>query len=292
MADFITRFAPSPTGPLHLGHAYSALLAHDMAMDANGTFLLRIDDLDQSRARAKWEAQLKDDLGWLGLDWPEPCRKETQCQAEYDAALDQLWHMGLLYPCTCTRRDIREAASAPQEGAPMTGPDGIIYPGTCRKAVDQETPRPSGATLRLNMAAALKTTAIPLGFVETGPDLAGDIDMAPDVMRDHVGDVVLARKDMGAAYHLAVVIDDAAQGITHVIRGADLFDATYIHVLLQHLLGLPQPIYHHHRLIRDDTGKRLAKRDDSKAIAKYRSEGATPYDIRRMTGLGDTPSRT
>lgn len=307
---FRTRFAPSPTGPLHLGHAYSALLAHDTAMAEGGDFFLRIDDLDQSRCRPHWEAQLKDDLSWLGLWWPEPCRRESEHAAAYDAALDALWVRGLLYPCTCTRRDIKEAASAPQEGTPRTGPDGIIYPGTCRDSEafwEQRTfpdafPRPKDVTLRLNMSLAVMADAVfdhrietsdagwrqIAGFTETGfgPNQeTGRVEFTPDEMIDTVGDIVLSRKDAGAAYHLAVVVDDAEQGITNVIRGMDLFEATKIHVLLQRLLQLPTPIYHHHDLIRDDAGKRLAKRDDSKAIAKYRDEGASPQDIRRLVGL-------
>ncbi|MBP0482007.1 tRNA glutamyl-Q(34) synthetase GluQRS [Sagittula salina] len=283
----ITRFAPSPTGPLHLGHAYSAIIAHDMARAAQGTFLLRIDDLDQSRARPEWEAQIFDDLHWLGLEWPTPVRRESEHHGEYHAALDRLWNMGLLYPCTCTRRDIREALSAPQEGlpdAPRTGPDGLVYPGTCRTV--PTGPRPEHATLRLNMGEACsRVQADTLQFEETGSDHAGRICLSTASMIHGIGDVVLARKDMGAAYHLAVVVDDAAQGVTHVTRGADLFEATRIHVLLQSLLALPKPIYHHHKLIRDEAGKRLAKRDDARAIATYREEGLSPDDIRRMVGL-------
>ena len=284
-----TRFAPSPTGPLHLGHAYSALLNHDMARAGGGSFLLRIDDLDQSRSRPEWEARLKDDLHWLGLDWPEPCRRESEHLAEYDAALDRLWAMGLLYPCSCSRRDIREALSAPQEGAPLTGPDGLVYPGTCRPATPPEGPRPRDTTLRLDMArACARLAGAPIAFLETGTApgvVTGTVLSEPAEMTQGIGDVVLARKDMGAAYHLAVVVDDAAQAITHVIRGADLFEATRIHVLLQTLLGLSTPIYHHHELIRDDHGKRLAKRDDARAIALYRSEGLTPTALRTMVGL-------
>jgi glutamyl-Q tRNA(Asp) synthetase len=289
----ITRFAPSPTGPLHLGHAYSALLAHDAAKDEGGCFHLRIDDLDQTRSRPEWEAQLKDDLQWLGVDWPEPCRRESEYMAEYEAALDRLWDMGLLYACTCTRRDIREALSAPQEGAPIHGPDGLVYPGTCRPdtAPTNAQPRPREGTLRLDMRRAMAQPCFessPIEFAETGSGPSGDtgqIEITAEYMIQTVGDVVLARKDFGASYHLAVVIDDHAQSITHVIRGRDLFDATKIHVILQRLLGLPTPIYHHHRLIRDDSGKRLAKRDDARAIAKYRAEGATPEAIRSMVGL-------
>lgn len=284
---FTTRFAPSPTGPLHLGHAFSALLAYDMAQAHGGTLHLRIDDLDQSRARAHWEAQIFDDLGWLGLTWPTPVRRETEHLGDYEAALQKLWQMGLLYPCTCTRRDIAQAASAPQEGAPLVGPDGIVYPGTCRHVPDVSQPMPQGV-LRLNMALATERLTAPLAFSElgSGPEgQTGSIEASHNWLISQIGDVVLARSGMGAAYHLAVVVDDQAQAITHVVRGQDLFDATYIHVLLQRLLGLPTPSYHHHRLIRDAAGKRLAKRDDARAIASYRSQGKTPDDIRGMIGL-------
>ncbi len=304
---FTTRFAPSPTGPLHLGHAYSALLAHDMALANGGRFLLRIDDLDTTRARPEWEDQIREDLKWLGLWWPEPCRRESDHMADYGAALDKLWQMGLLYPCTCTRRDIRDALSAPQEGDPVQGPDGLVYPGTCRgnmafeRIFPESCPRPTDVTLRLDMAlACTQSRAFApridsasgrntyLGFHETGhgPEAETNlIEFTPDEMKKNVGDVVLARQDTGAAYHLAVVVDDAAQGVTHVVRGQDLFAATKIHVLLQQLLALPTPTYHHHRLIRDDAGKRLAKRDDARAIASYRDQGKTPHDIRAMVGL-------
>ncbi|MAU53795.1 MAG: tRNA glutamyl-Q(34) synthetase GluQRS [Roseovarius sp.] len=276
---FITRFAPSPTGPLHLGHAFSAMLAHDMAQAAGGRFLLRIDDLDRSRCRPEWEAQIRNDLRWLGLDWPEPVMRQSDRLPRYRAALQALWARGLLYPCTCTRADIRAAASAPQEGAPLHGPDGVIYPGTCRPESPPTGPMPEGAALRLDMVRAIEVTGIPLKYNEKGTET---------FLRDlpeTAGDVVLARRDMGASYHLAVVLDDADQGITHVIRGADLAEATQIHVLLQNLLGLPTPAYHHHRLIRDAQGKRLAKRDDARAIATYRAAGASPQDIRAMVGL-------
>jgi glutamyl-Q tRNA(Asp) synthetase len=268
----ITRFAPSPTGPLHLGHAYSALFAHDMARAAGGTFLLRIEDIDQSRARPEWESQIYDDLAWLGLTWPTPVMRQSDRLPAYAAALDTLWARGLLYPCTCNRRDILAAASAPQEGAAM-GPDGIIYPGTCR--VQSRTgPRPLDTALRLDMNKALQAV-----------DTETFYGAGNQHMTDNIGDVVLSRRDMGTSYHLSVVIDDAAQHITDVVRGADLREATPIHVLLQHLLQLPTPTYHHHRLIRDDAGKRLAKRDDARAIATYREGGATPSDIRQMVGL-------
>lgn len=276
---FVTRFAPSPTGPLHLGHAYSALLAHDMARAAGGTFHLRIDDLDQTRARPEWEAQIYHDLGWLGLDWPRPALRQSTRLPRYRAALDILWDAGLLYPCTCTRGDIRAAATAPQEGAPPHGPDGVIYPGTCRPATPPGGPMPATCALRLDMARALARLDTPVVYREK------DETITPQDMADTVGDVVLARRDMGASYHLAVVLDDADQAITHVIRGADLSEATQIHALLQRLLDLPTPAYHHHRLIRDETGRRLAKRDDARAIATYRADGATPHDIRALVGL-------
>lgn len=281
--SFTTRFAPSPTGPLHLGHAYSALLARDMARATQGRFLLRIEDIDQSRARPEWEAQIYDDLRWLGLCWPEPVMRQSDRLARYGAALDRLAAMGLSYPCRCRRGDIEAAAGAPQEGVPQFGPDGRIYPGTCRSRPMADAG--PGDVIRLNMERA--TRALPeLGFTETGPAHSGHHAVSRDHLCRAVGDIVLVRRHMGGSYHLSVVVDDADQGITHVVRGEDLFEATQIHVLLQYLLGLPTPAYHHHRLIRDDRGKRLAKRDDARAISKYRAEGATPEDIRRMVGLG------
>lgn len=276
----ITRFAPSPTGPLHLGHAFSALTAFDLAREQSGQFLLRIEDIDQSRARAAWEVQVYDDLHWLGLSWPTPVLRQSDRLASYRAALSQLWERGLLYPCHCTRADIAAAASAPQEGAPLLGPDGVIYPGTCRAQPRLGT-CPDGA-LRLDMAKALVTLPNPIRWkeMEQGTQAMSHADLITKV-----GDVVLARRDMGTSYHLAVALDDAKQGITHVVRGKDLAEATPIHVVLQHLLDLPTPIYHHHRLIRDDSGKRLAKRDDARALSVYRAAGEKPSDIRHMVGL-------
>ncbi len=273
------RFAPSPTGPLHLGHAYSALLAWDRAQANGGELLLRIEDIDQSRARPAWEAQIYADLAWLGLRWPKPVLRQSERQDIYRKALAGLWHRGLLYPCTCTRRDIAEAANAPQEGAPLLGPDGLIYPGTCRTKPVGNMP---DTALRLNLRAA--THGATFHFDETGFN-AGRIEFTAEEAIETIGDIVLARRDMGTSYHLSVVLDDAFQGVTHVTRGQDLFEATKIHVILQKLLGLPTPVYHHHKLIRDEAGKRLAKRDDARAIAKYRAEGATPADIRKMVGL-------
>ncbi len=294
MGELVTRFAPSPTGPLHLGHAFSALVAHDMARAAGGRFLLRIEDIDRSRSRPEWERQLVDDLHWLGITWDAPPLRQSDNLPAYAAALNRLWARGLIYSCRCSRRDIEAALSAPQEGAePPTGPDGLIYPGTCRPAPGfvPAGPRPEGANLRLNMRAAMRETG-DLAYTETGigpGGQTGEIRIPAAAMIAGTGDVVVARRDMGTSYHLSVVFDDAAQGVTHVMRGADLTEATRIHVALQRLLDLPAPVYHHHRLIRDEAGKRLAKRDDALALARYRAEGATPNDIRRMVGLAQVP---
>lgn len=280
----VTRFAPSPTGLLHLGHAYSALLAFEQAKSQNGTFLLRIEDIDQPRCKPEFEQAIFDDLAWLGLTWPTPVMRQSDHRVAYDAALNRLTDLGLTYPCSCTRGDIRAALSAPQEGAPMIGPDGPIYPGTCRD-LPPRTPKDTDA-IRLNISRAAEHLGTQnLTFTETGPIHTGTHDIDLNALPDTVGDIVLARRDIGTSYHIAVTVDDAAQGVTTVTRGADLFSATTVHVLLQRLLGLPTPTYHHHDLIRDDTGKRLAKRDDARAIAKYRADGATPADIRALVGL-------
>ncbi len=275
-----TRFAPSPTGPLHLGHAYSAILAHDMARTAGGEFLLRMEDTDLERSRPEHDTQIIDDLSWLGLTWDGPIHRQSEHIARYNARLAPLAARGLLYPCSCTRSDIRAAASAPQEGVVFN-----VYPGTCRSRT-MESRQPDDA-LRLDLAKALATLSPGrLSFHETGPAHPGLHHVDPTPARQQIGDVVLSRKGEDiVAYFLASALDDADQGITHVIRGEDLFDFTLIQVILQHLIGLPTPIYHHHALIRDDHGKRLAKRDDARALAKYRAAGATPADIRRMVGL-------
>lgn len=278
---FVTRFAPSPTGPLHLGHAYSAILAHDMARAAGGQFLLRMEDTDPDRCRPEWDALIRQDLHWLGLHWDGPVHHQAPHVATYNTRLEAIDVKGLLYPCSCTRADIRAALSAPQEGVAFTP-----YPGTCRhRTMDTRLP---GDALRLNLAAALDRIArADLAFTETGPAHAGLHRIDPANAQAQIGDVVLSRKGEGiVAYFLASGFDDADQGVTHVIRGEDLFDFTPIQVILQQLFGLPTPLYHHHRLIRDDHGKRLAKRDDARALAKFRAEGATPQDIRRMLGLG------
>ncbi|WP_281855985.1 tRNA glutamyl-Q(34) synthetase GluQRS [Litoreibacter halocynthiae] len=286
---FRTRFAPSPTGPLHLGHAYSALLAYDLAQTQGGEFLLRIEDIDQSRARPEWEQQIYDDLEWLGLSWTTPVSRQSDRLNVYQETLTDLWRRELVYQCHCNRKDILAAASAPQEGGePILGPDGIIYPGTCRSntSLHDTIAFPENAALRLNMSVAAANSR--LSFTERGEGPNGEtglIEFSADDLTGSIGDVVLARRDIGTSYHLSVVLDDASQGISHVVRGHDLFEATKIHVALQQLLDLPTPVYHHHKLIRDDAGKRLAKRDDARALSKYRADGYTPDDIRRMTGL-------
>lgn len=276
----ITRFAPSPTGPLHLGHAYSALVAAWRGQQ--GQFLLRIEDIDGARCKPAFEAQIYDDLRWLGLDWPVPVMRQSDRMPAYRAALQRLAGLGVVYPCQCTRGDIRAALSAPQEGAHVIGPDGLVYPGTCRGRDMAQAGRDDA--LRLDMRRALALTGR-VSFVENGPLHGGHHSPDPDEMIASIGDVVLSRRDMGTSYHLSVVVDDAAQTITEVTRGADLFEATAIHALLQVLLELPRPSYWHHDLIRDEQGKRLAKRDDARAIAAYRAAGASPADIRAMLNL-------
>lgn len=275
-----TRFAPSPTGLLHLGHAYAALVA---ASEADpGQFLLRIEDIDRSRCKPEFEAQIFADLGWLGLRWPQPVMRQSDRMAAYQAALTRL--APLCYPCSCRRGDIRAALSAPQEGVPPAGPDGLIYPGTCRARPLSEA-RPEDV-IRLDVARAFDALGLDrIGFRDEAILPGHDHTINRAEFLDGIGDVILSRRGMGTSYHLAVVVDDAAQEITLVTRGKDLFDSTWIHVLLQKLLNLPTPRYHHHRLIRDDAGTRLAKRDDARAIRHYREDGATLQDIRRLLGL-------
>lgn len=265
-----------------MGHAFAALEAARCA--DSGGFLLRIEDLDQARARSDYEQGIYDDLRWLGLDWPQPVMRQSARLMAYRAALRALDKMGVLYPCCCRRADIREALRAPQEGAMVHGPDGVIYPGTCRGRAMSDACQ--GDVIRLDAARAFDHIAMEgLEIYEECLVPTGVRRLTRAAFLRQIGDVVLERRGMGGSYHLAVVVDDAAQGITLVTRGADLFEASWIHVLLQKLLGLPQPRYHHHRLIRDEQGKRLAKRDNARALAQLRAEGATPGDIRAMIGL-------
>ncbi len=277
----ITRFAPSPTGWLHLGHAHSALFAWTQAQRGHGRFLLRLEDIDTTRCRDEFCDGIQTDLAWLGLTWDQPVRRQSRHFDDYTRALDRLEEQGLLYPCFCTRKDILdEVARAPH--APH-GPDGVLYPGTCRHLSPQErrhrhaAGHPFVRRLDMNRAAAL---AGPLFWHDAD---TGTVTAAPQ----QFGDVVLARKDVPASYHLAVTVDDAVQGITLVTRGRDLFDATHVHRLLQALLDLPTPGYHHHRLLLGPDGRRLAKRDHSQTLASLRQSGLSPAQVRAMAGWPD-----
>ena len=275
----ITRFAPSPTGPLHLGHAYSALTVWQIAKNLGGTALLRIEDTDSTRVRPEHEASIYEDLSWLGLAWPEPVLRQSEHGADYERVLGQLAELGLLYPCSCTRRDIIDAGAVP-------GIEGMIYPGTCRHRSLPDAV--AGDAIRLNLGKALAQISGQMTYTETGVNAAKDVTVSHDHLLQDIGDPVLRRKDTGdPAYHLACVHDDARQNISHVVRGTDLQALTPLHVLLQRVLGYPTPTYHHHALITDEDGKRLAKIDKSKALAKYRAEGATPQDIRHLIGFVD-----
>ena len=278
----IFRFAPSPNGYLHLGHAASALFTDAAARSARGVFLLRIEDIDATRCRPEFEAAIFEDLAWLGLDWPRPVRRQSEHMAEYRAALIRLSERGLVYPCFCTRAEIRaeiaRAGGAPHPGEAGEGPP---YPGTCRRLDPSERARrlASGApyALRLDAAAAL---------ADTGPLFWHDRDQGTlHVELAAVGDVVLARKDVPTSYHLSVTLDDNVQGVTLVTRGADLFAATHIHRLLQALLGLATPEYHHHRLIADEAGVRLAKRAGAPTLASLREAGWTAPRVRGSLGF-------
>lgn len=278
-----TRFAPSPSGLLHLGHAYAALFAA-RAAGPGGKFLLRIEDIDADRARPEFEAAILEDLAWLGLRWEEPPRRQSGHLADYAAALGRLEARGLVYPCFCTRKEI--AAEIARAGAAPHGPAEQVYPGLCRRLSpdERDARRKAGerAAVRLDMARALaeaeRESGGPLAWHDRGRG-AQRCDPRPQ------GDVVLARKDLGTSYHLAVVVDDAAQGVTLVTRGADLFEATHVHRLLQALLGLPVPQYHHHRLIADEGGQRLAKRSDALSLRALRERGVSPAEVIAMTGI-------
>jgi glutamyl-Q tRNA(Asp) synthetase len=279
----VTRFAPSPTGYLHLGHAASALVGWQAAKAAGGRFLLRIEDIDATRCRPQFEAAIQEDLAWLGLDWEQPVRRQSEHMSDYSAALHRLDALGVLYPCFCTRREIEaEVAAAAQ--APH-GPDGPLYPGTCRRLTAAERAdrmaRGLAYALRLDAAKAAHLAG-PLGWTE-----AGRGRIAVDPLR--LGDVVLARKDVPASYHLAVTIDDALQGVTLVTRGEDLFHATHLHRLLQRLLGLAEPAYKHHILLTNAAGRRLAKRDGALALRVLRQAGRTPVEVRAMASIADQP---
>lgn len=275
--ELTTRFAPSPTGRLHLGHALSAVLAHDLARASGGRFLLRIEDIDPGRTREEFVAGIEEDLLWLGLGWDGAIVRQSQRLVLYEGALGRLRDMGLVYPCFCTRadiaREIAASASAPH------GPDGPLYPGTCRGLTVPDLSRPHA--WRLDVAAATAKTG-PLVWHDAR---AGDVRAAPETL----GDVVLARKDAPVSYHLAVTVDDAAQGVTDIVRGMDLFAATHVHRLLQALLDLPVPRYRHHGLLVDAEGRRLAKRHGALSLAELRAAGADPAALVESLRKGRAP---
>ena len=277
----VTRFAPSPTGLLHLGHAYSALFSERAARAAGGRFLLRIEDIDRGRCRPEFEAAILEDLAWLGLAWEAPVRRQSEHMADYAAALDRLEADGLVYPCFCTRKEIQ--AEVARSGHAPHGADGPLYPGTCRRldAGERRARVAAGAAhaLRLDVAAAAARTG-PLRWHDRD---RGIQDADPAVH----GDVVLARKDTPTSYHLAVTLDDHIQGVSLVTRGVDLFVATHVHRLLQALLGLDVPAYHHHRLLTDADGQRLAKRDRALTLRALREAGHTPAEVRRLAVADD-----
>jgi glutamyl-Q tRNA(Asp) synthetase len=278
----VARFAPSPTGLLHLGHAYSAWVGWRAARAAGGRFLLRIEDIDADRCRPEFEDAICEDLAWLGLDWDGPVWRQSARMPEYAAALERLQGMGLLYPCFCSRKDIR-AEIARIAGAPH-GPDGPLYPGTCRRlgAAERAARLAAGVphALRLDVARASARASARAGPLTWHDRAAGRQRARPETL----GDAVLARRDLATSYHLSVVVDDAAQGVTLVTRGLDLFHATHMHRLLQALLGLPEPEYLHHRLLTDAAGQRLAKRTDAASIRALREAGRTPAEV--LEGMG------
>ncbi len=288
MTLFATRFAPSPTGYLHLGHAYSAFTAFDAAQPAGGRFLLRIEDIDQTRCKPEYETAIMDDLDWLGLQWETPVLRQSERFDAYIDALQTLIDKNVVYRCFKTRKEVAEAAAqAPHFGA--EGPDGPQYVGAPLAPHKESDLMDAGAAFawRLSMARArdaLGGNFAKLSFTEEGRGPNGEsgvIHATPEIF----GDPIVARKDFGTSYHIASVLDDANQEVTHIIRGEDLFPATHLHRLLQALLDLPTPRYRHHRLITDENGKRFAKRDQSVTLRALRESGATPADIRARVGI-------
>ena len=283
------RFAPSPNGYLHLGHAFSAMLNDDLARQSGGRFLLRIEDIDPTRCRPEFEAAIDEDLTWLGLSWEKPARRQSEYFAEYRAALEKLAGLGLVYPAFESRAETARLVAEREKEAPWPrDPDGApLYPGTARALAPEERARrlQSGApyALRLDMTAACARVG-PLSWIERGQGSEGETGTVagnPGAW----GDVIIARKETPTSYHLAVVVDDALQGITEVVRGLDLFWSTSVHRLLQALLGLPQPIYRHHRLICDASGQKLSKSTAATGLRELRVAGATPAEIRSRVGL-------
>jgi len=271
--SFVTRFAPSPTGRLHLGHAYSALLAYQTARKNSGRFLLRIEDIDTTRCKPEFEQAIYQDLAWLGLTWVHPVRRQSDHFDDYQKAIATLKEKDLLYPCFCSRKEIRKEIKN-STNAPH-GPEGPLYPGICRnlQPAQQAEKIASGLSfaLRLDVAKGLVLINCPLAFSEKGEDIKAD--------PASLGDVVIARKDVMTSYHLSVVVDDHLQGVSHVIRGQDLLHTTHIHRLLQALLGFAAPQYHHHGLLAGPDGKRFAKRDQSLTLKSLREDGNTIADV-------------
>jgi glutamyl-Q tRNA(Asp) synthetase len=285
----VFRFAPSPNGYLHLGHAFSAMLNADLARESGGRFLMRIEDIDPTRCRAEFEDAIDQDLTWLGLTWERPARRQSEHFAAYREALEKLTALGLIYPAFESRAEIARLIAEQEKQAPWPrDPDGApLYPGTARALLSEERARlsQSGAAyaLRFDMAAAC-SLAGELSWIEHGEGLGGETGT---VAADPAawGDIIIARKETPTSYHLAVVVDDALQGVTEVVRGQDLFWSTSVHRLLQQLLGLPQPAYRHHRLIRDAAGQKLSKSTKATGLRELRAVGATPAEIRRRVGL-------
>lgn len=281
MSTLVTRFAPSPTGHLHLGHAHSALFGWNAALADHGRFLLRIEDIDPQRCRPEFERDLMEDLAWLGLRWEQPVRRQSEHLDDYRDALERLDRSGVLYPCFCTRKDI--AAEIARAGHAPHGPDGPLYPGTCRalSAAERQDRIAAGQpyAIRIDIAAALALTG-PL----TWHDRARGLQQAAPEM---LGDTVLARKDTPTSYHLSVTVDDHLQGVTLVTRGEDLFFATHLHRLLQALLGFDPPDHHHHGLLRNAAGERLAKRDRAQTLRSMREAGMSPSEVRALAGFPD-----
>jgi glutamyl-Q tRNA(Asp) synthetase len=286
----VFRFAPSPNGYLHLGHAYSALFSRAVARRFGGRFLLRIEDIDLERSKPDLEAAIYEDLAWLGIEWEEPVRRQSEHFAVYAGALARLEALGLIYPCFATRREIAAAVEASGGKAGRDPDDAPVYPGLCREMPQAQREARIAAgepyALRLDMRRAVSMAREICGaeirFRGFGEDGRETLNEARP---ERWGDVVLARKDVPASYHLAAVTDDALQGVTHITRGADLIAATDIHRLLQILLGLPEPLYHHHRLILNETGRKLSKSQRDTSLRSLRADGATAGDIKKMVGF-------
>jgi glutamyl-Q tRNA(Asp) synthetase len=287
----VFRFAPSPNGRLHLGHAYSALLNAELAKRVRGRFLLRIEDIDLTRCRPELEAGIYEDLAWLGLAWEEPVRRQSEHFGEYRAAVERLKARELVYPCFCSRKEIATAVAARAAAAgaaPPRDPDGApLYPGTCRLLAPAEVGRRLAAgeshAWRLDVAKAARAVTPPLGYARFAPDGSEAFVAARP---ERWGDAIVARKEIPTSYHLAVVLDDALQGVTHVVRGQDLEAATDLHVVLQNLFDLPTPRYHHHALIRDEAGGKLSKILFSEPLADLRARGVTAEEVRKRLGFG------